>query len=1205
VSVALWYFLTKDNAEFLGGTVNISGNGTAWFNLTSNSSWVGVNYYWFQYQDFNSSGDPLHSSQNTSISWGPLARKHNTEVFHVKGNESSVNRTEAVELVVRINDTDNGTWVGSGVACTIWVSYNNSNFDFGNFNTTNSSGHCLFWFTPDGNYSTGNQTWKGGVLDDTYYNDSNSTDFVLTINGRVNITLVEPVEGGIFLRNASNFLEAKLVDQFGVDVNQSGFNCSFWFNYTYLNSSDTDQYGRCNLTWHPQCGYARQDYFVNVTLSDPSGNYQILDDKDSRNVSMYDELNLTVLEPAEYSLFHRGEDQDFNSTVNDSCELCGPGDYEVNWSVKWKGRLEVTVNKTPGYEGQEFPVIINGSYLESQNIDLGDWTVNYTRVLLNGTEIPSRANAWTDDNKTEMNWGQTYFNNYTELVFLADQSGWENATYLVVYNRSDSQEDFGYLENTGFESGEVSPWRCYASYCTGQYCQCEIRQEGGEVNGSYSLYLSAEDTGSANPDVQGVNLYGSRELGQSRIKVRYKPTGEFVNDAYIRVYAGSGECDLNTTTGVWHEDTCINTSFASALWVNITVHDNGSGGAEANAAHVYIDYLCLANSSGDCVNYHSGFQHPIISESETPIGYPDNITWPIPINESLGLRRVSANASGDHYQPDLENLYVYIYGWSNLSVGNMSSTNCTYNQTWICRKNASMDIFCFVQDFNTSEWIEGHNMSFWRDGVYVGSSTSNSSGTALFNLVNSTDVEGNHTIVCNITDDADVFYNATSFNSAELYFNISTGNTTAKVDVNLTPATEADSLTRIFNHTYYLDINISNTGTSESMYDVIVMINTTTGIYAEPVSCPPIPSYQDCDRTSVVNVTYLATEGNKDIYVNVTWLNSDASEGNASNSTNITVVNNTVLNIVEDEINYTMPRGGSFVAGNFTVQAYGNTDLLSIVFSESGDNASAISQWISYTPSSIATILLDAEQPVNITLTVPDNATEGLYTATITANASGSSCSPASECWDGFVLNLNVTRPDWSLSQEQLNKTIGLLGVNGTIGVVQVINHKNATWTFNVTLDSSANGSGIITVSASEFTLNPLTTYSLEVYHNTTGDYTDGLYIMNVTILNNEASVPDRLNVSVSLSVINFTISIISPNQSSPVTDIMPLDILNITANATISGVPVDDNITWYVRVEDDMCGGVQYEYNITDLLWYINCKPLWLLFNRKCFSDC
>jgi hypothetical protein len=1197
-SVRLWYFLTKDNEEFSGGTVNISGNGTAWFNITSNKDWVGVNYYWFQYQDFNSSGWPMHSAVNTSDIWGPLARRHNTEVIHVWGNESAVNRSDSVELVVRINDTENGTWIQNGTQCVLWVTYNNSNLDEGHFNTTNSSGYCVFWFTPDGNYSTGNQTWKAGVLDDTYYDDSNSSDFVLTINGRVNVSLTVPEEGGILYRNSSSILEARLVDQFGFGVNQSGFNCSFWFNNAYLNSSNTTAEGRCNISWHPQCGYSRGGYVVNVSLSDPTESYLILDDMDWRNVSLNDELNITILEPQEYSLFHRGDSVDFNSSVNDSCGLCVPGNYSVNWSLKWKRRLEVTVNKSPGYEGQVFPVVINASYLESRNIDLGDWPINYTRVLLKGVEIPSRVNAWNDSNKTGINWSQAYFNSYSELVFLAEQASWENLTYEVAYNRSDGQEDFSYLENSGFESGGVLPWKCFSSNCTGQYCQCELRQEGGEVNGSRSLYLSSEDTGSGYPSVQGASIYAGRPLGQDRLRIRHKPTGQFVNDAYIRLYAGQGMCELSTATGVWHEDTCYNTSFSSALWVNITVHDNGSGGGESDAAHVYIDYVCLANSSGDCVNYHSGYPHSVSGLSETPIGYPDNMTWQMPVNESVGLRRVAANASGSYYEHEVENLYVYVYGWSNLSAGNISSTNCTYNETWICRKNASMDVFCFVRDANTSEWVEGHNVSFWGDGSYIGSNATDSAGMSLFNWVNSSDSEGNYTIVCNITDDPYAFYNVTGNNSAELYFNISSGNTTAEVEVNLAPSTPAENLTRIFNRTYYLEINITNTGQAESMYDVVVEISTTTGIHAEPVGCPAILPTQGCDRTSAINVTYLATEGYKDIYVNVTWLNSDASQGNASNATGLDVVNNTVLNVVETEVNYTVPRGGSAQAGSFTVESFGNTDLLSVNLSLSGGNASEIGQWnLSYSPEPpIGLIPHNGEQLVNISLDVPDNATEGLYTASIFANSTGSSCSPASLCWDYLVFNLNVTMPDWGVSENQLNKTIGLNPdpLNGTIGIVQVTNNKDANWTFNASVEG--NGTGKITLSAGEFNLTPLSAFSLEVYHNSTGEYVSGLYVANVTIANNENAVPQSINVSVSLKVINLSISIVSPNQSNPVSDIVPEeDVLNITANATLSGIPLDENITWSVMVGGVACGNVKSAYNLSDQLWYINCSAPYL----------
>jgi uncharacterized membrane protein len=1193
VSVTLWYWLEKAGSWSNGSEVNITGDGTAWFNLSSDKDWVGVNKYKFQYQDFNSSGWPMHSSRNTSIYWGPLARKHSTGVVHVSGNESSVNRSESVELVVRINDTDNETWVQGNVNCVLWVTYNDSNFDEGNSSVTSASGHCVFHFTPDGSYSAGNHTWKVGVQDDAYYNDSNSTDFVLTVNGRVNVSLTEPDEGGILYRNSSNYIEAKLVDQYGLDVNQSGFNCSFWFNNTYLNSSNTTEYGHCSISWTPPCGYSRGDYIVNVTLTEQNGSYSILNGMDWGNVSLHDELDITITEPQEYSLLHRGDVAGFSSSVNDTCWLCSPGNYSVNWSVKWKGGLGVTVNKTPGYDEQVFPVIVNASYLEAQNIDIGDWNINYTKVLLGGAEVPSRVNAWNDSIKSAINWSQEYFNSYSELVFLVNQSEWENLTYEVVYNSSDEQEDFSYLENGGFESGLVSPWACFGEDCSPRYCQCGLRQEGGELNGSYSLYLSSDDTG-GQPHVMGASLKASRPLGQDRIKVRYKPTGELGAGAYIRLYAGSGVCELDNTTGAWLEDVCYNTSFSSALWVNITVHDTGNGGSEDDASHVYIDYICLANSSGDCVNYHSGHLHQVSSLSQSPMNHSDNMTWTVPLNESRGLRRVVANASGSYYKHDVDMLYIYVYGWSNMSAGNISSTNCTYNDTWVCRQNASMDVFCYVRDANSSEPVECHNMSFWGDGIYIGSNTTDSDGRALINWVNSSDSEGNHTIVCNIMDDSVVFYNSTEDDSAEILFNISSGTTTGEVWIDLTPTTEAENLTRAFNRTYYLDINISNTGPSESMYDVAVEINssvTSGGIRAEPVICPPIPPGQRCDRTSIINVTYLATEGYKDIHVNVTWTNSDTSQGNTSNATGVMVVNNTALNIIESEVNHTMPRGGSVLAGNFTVESFGNTNLLAIVFSESGDNVSEIQDWISYTPSSIASIPHTGEQLVNITVTVPDNATEGLYRANITANATGSSCSPAGVCWDYFVLNLNVSMPDWMVSETQLNKTIGInpVPLNGTIGIIQVTNNKDVNWSFAVSMEG--NGTGNITVSASEFNLTALSAFNLRVYHNATGEYLQGLYMANITIANNEDAVPQNINVSVSLNVINFSISILSPNQSSPALDILPGDILNITANATLGGSPVDENITWYVRVGGTACGNVRGAYNLSDQLWYINCS--------------
>ncbi|MCK4715085.1 MAG: hypothetical protein KAT35_05885, partial [Candidatus Aenigmarchaeota archaeon] len=366
-----------------------------------------------------------------------------------------------------------------------------------------------------------------------------------------------------------------------------------------------------------------------------------------------------------------------NSSVNDSCELCGPSDFQVEWALKWKRYMNMTVYKAGDYEGYGFPVTVNSSYLGSLGIDISDWHVNYTRVLLNGAEVSSRVNTWNNSNKTVMNWSQEYFGANSELVFLANQSDWENLTYEITYNTSGSQEDFGFLENSGFESGLLGPWSCYGSntstgelsleVCDGPYCTCEIRQSGG----NYSLFLSSDDKGGSFSSIQGVRIYSGHPLGYDRIRVRYNFTGEFDNttgDAYLRIYAGNGSCDLDITDSLrntWQEQVCYNTSFSAATWVNITVHDYGfGGGGLVDASHAYIDSICLADSNGSCVSYHSGHRHNMSSLSQDILDTGKDITWNIPVTEHLGIRKLMANASGNNYVGDEKYHYLYVYGWS-------------------------------------------------------------------------------------------------------------------------------------------------------------------------------------------------------------------------------------------------------------------------------------------------------------------------------------------------------------------------------------------------------------------------------------------------------------------------------------------------------------------------------------------------------------
>jgi hypothetical protein len=80
------------------------------------------------------------------------------------------------------------------------------------------------------------------------------------------------------------------------------------------------------------------------------------------------------------------------------------------------------------------------------------------------------------------------------------------------------------------------------------------------------------------------------------------------------------------------------------------------------------------------------------------------------------------------------------------------------------------------------------------------------------------------------------------------------------------------------------------------------------------------------------------------------------------------------------------------------------------------------------------------------------------------------------------------------------------------------------------------------------------------------------------------------MNISVNLSVIETSVAIISPNQSSPTSAINASQRINITVNATRSGLPATSGIIWFVLVHDQPCGSLQSSYNATTQFWDINC---------------
>lgn len=1202
VSVMMWYYLQGQGDWFYGGMENISGNGTAWFNLTSGQDWIGSNSYMFQYADFNSSGYQLHSWENTTNVSGPLVTKRDPEIIHLYGDARSVNRSSTLPLIVQINDTVTGENVSSGVQCVFWVMYNQSAWADGVYNATNSSGQCSYDFVPDGNYSTGNLTWKAGVFNDPLYNSTNSTGFNLTVNGLVSIYFTTPLENQTILRNASNFIEARVADQFGVNVNVSGYNCSLFLSGVFINHSETDSRGICNFTWHPQCnesfwlGYHVMD--INLSGS-PDDNYYIENSSDTINVKVKDYLELVLWNPPALGIYNKGGSVPLNSTVNDTCVNCSSG-YNITWYVKWKDFFYIDLNETAGRNRTGEAVVINGSLLQQSNILFDQWEISKTMVYYGDALLVSDVLPWADSEKSYLNESQDYVNNLSDMVFITDLPANTNRTFLVRFNESSSDQNISFIENGGFESGSVSPWSCIQYNCNPslKQCACAVTSEGSETSGDYSLYLSAESTGTDNGNVMGAGINVSRNISGNYITARYKAWGTFGDGSYARISAGGGVCTLplsGTTSyasASWSATTCYNASFNGAEKINITVHDYGDGGSLEEASHIYIDYVCISNSSGGCVSQNPGDLLQTVVLSQTEINNETNGTWSVGYYEPVGLRTIAGNASGEFYVTDIENRDIYVYGWSNLSDINISSNHCTYNNSvFKCMQNATLNLICYVRDYNTSLPVYGHNVSYFDENMtFIGSNTTDSGGMALFRWVNSSDVMGEHNWTCNITDDESAFYNDTENNELWMIFNISMGTTNGVVFEE--PGTEsALGVNTSYNHSFVINMTLKNTG-GESMYNVSLSVNTTSGIYYNTPSCPPLLPLETCQRNITVNVTYLAEPGTYGLEINATWQNPDTTFGNASNTTQVYIEENPVLGILQDEINYTISRGGSFDIGNMTVMSLGNHPISDINFTESGNNASDIVQWISYTPDNFSSISKGSYSNTTLSLGVPSNTTTGLYTTRIYANATGSSCSPETECWDYLTLNVNVTEQDWDVNYYNFTKTMGTAAVNGTFYPYLVIsNNKGSAYSFNLTRGGSLNYTSL---SSTGFTVQPFSSRTVYIYHNTTGEYEEGDYTFNITINNTDSmAVPGEINVSVTLTVINLSVVIITPNTTSPWGPINGSQAVNITVNASLTGnaSALEGKMEWYVRVGGQPCSGLSYSFNNTTELWGLRCN--------------
>jgi len=312
--------------------INISSGENVTWVLNSEKNWTGYNVIKIKYRDFdNITGFPYHTFVEKIYYW-PNVTKHSVSVDLVEGNNSSVNRNESVLFGVKINDIDLNEEV-EGANCSFWVELNETTWDWGYKTVSNSTGNCEYLFKPNGSYYPGERKWRAGVFNDFYYEDTNSTDFTVKIYGKLNINITrESLQNAT--RGKDKILVAKIFDEFGKNVEISGYNCIWYVNNVETNQTLTNSSGYCSFTWKTNCSFDVGIYLVNVSLSGNVNPYFLINKIfDANQIALKDILKPEIISPLNNSIFVVPDTVELNSSVLDGCNEEPTHNFNVTWNA--------------------------------------------------------------------------------------------------------------------------------------------------------------------------------------------------------------------------------------------------------------------------------------------------------------------------------------------------------------------------------------------------------------------------------------------------------------------------------------------------------------------------------------------------------------------------------------------------------------------------------------------------------------------------------------------------------------------------------------------------------------------------------------------------------------------------------------------------------------------------------------------------------
>ena len=1179
------------------------GSGTAEFEVESDKHWAGVSEYMFEYFDWKEeNGDEveIHSPTNSTVLTGPESKRHPVDIKEIRGDGDKVNRTDSVFIEVRVNNTHLEKHVNESTTVGFWVGEEDG--DWIRYDEeTNETGYATMEFKPGKNYSVGNHIWIAGTHGNDYYNDTNSTEFNVEIHGLLSIELTEPYDGSVVLRTQDTNISSRLLDEYSRPVGLEGHGCSYTGGGESIFDSTTDQDGTCFYAdWTPGCdadlGDKKIEAILDIETEGEDSEFYTMDKElDESVVEVWGELDMSVEEPENDSMHYKNETMDLSGEVYDECEQLDEDNAEVAWHALYDRKVLLNITEPHELERTNEPYILKGEQLSDWGMDLGTLDQEKTNVYLEGEPIPVDTRGENIDEETE-------------ILFLVDLENESSQEYKVSWREeTETEAEYQFIENGGFESGDLSGWTYENfSYPSSTTPGSHLIDDESKT-GRYSLHITA----AAEDDVYeaGINQTLQSETTKD-VKIKYKSWGDYEDDgSYIEI-AGEESCIIDPSErkssgdAQWKTEIC---DVGATEKISITVHGVGEGGYSTDAANLLIDYICLSEND-ECVTLDSGASLETNEKTGYPVTEGRNTSWDSIEDEATGHRRLYAEAWGEYYKNGTDIIDVLLHGWSMVSKANISSGACMYSEEgWICAAGSDLSAECRIADKDTEEGIEGHLVNFALEES-EGVNTTDGYGWTEHKL-DVPDEIGEYNMTCSIEDDPDVFYNSSEIDEMTVEFGVREGQTNGTLNVS-PEYEEAHNITRLENHTFGMNVTLNNTGDG-NMLSPVIDIETPEGVHVPEMVCDPIGPGGNCTEKMMVNITRHSPTGLQDVNITGQWTNEDGTTNTTETTTELDIEENTRLDITEDEIRGTFSAGYEGNLANFTVDAFGNTELRNVTLNISGEDGSTMKEWVYFDSENltetenktmIETIEKADNETVHINGSIPIGADGGRYISLVEANATDSDCDPNQECWDTSLLNITIEAPDWYREPSEISRTIGSGQEGGTIGDITLSNNLEKEQVFSIALygNGTEGDTEYIHVDDEIVHVEGGGEEVLDLYHNTTKEeYSEGNHTAEVVIENLNESTPTELNTTVVLEIVPLTAEIIGVGSSEKYYTGPLYAGENITSRVKVTEEEekIEEGIDFYVEVGGEECHVYETSYGHMGYgefkgdAWSVDCK--------------